>query len=77
VYSVEWTPEKIDFLLDNVKYYSFKNENKTNAEWPFDQKFHLKLNVAVGGSWGGTQGIDDSVYPQQMAVDYVRVYQLK
>ena len=77
IYAVEWNSEKIDFLLDNIVYHSFKNKNKTDAEWPFDQKFHLKLNVSVGGSWGGAQGIDDGVYPQQMVVDYVRVYQLK
>ncbi|WP_117880185.1 glycoside hydrolase family 16 protein [Aureibaculum luteum] len=75
IYAVEWTSKKIDFLLDNDVYHSFKNENKTDAEWPFDQKFHLKLNIAVGGGWGGTQGIDDSIFPQQMLVDYVRVYQ--
>ncbi len=77
IYAVEWTDEKIDFLLDNTVYHSFKNENKTEAEWPFDQKFHLKLNIAVGGSWGGAQGIDDAIFPQQMMVDYVRIYQLK
>ena len=75
IYSVKWTPQKIDFLLDNVVYHSFKNENKTAAEWPFDQKFHLKLNVAVGGSWGGAQGIDDNIFSQQMVVDYVKVFQ--
>ncbi len=77
VYGLEWTPEKIDFLVDGKVYNSIKNEHKTIAEWPFDQKFHLKLNVAVGGGWGGRKGIDDSIFPQQMLVDYVRVYQLK
>jgi beta-glucanase (GH16 family) len=77
LYSIEWTSEKIDFLLDGVVYNSIQNEYKTIAEWPFDQSFHLKLNVAVGGGWGGQKGIDDSIFPQQMVVDYVRVYQLK
>jgi hypothetical protein len=36
---------------------------------------HLLLNVAFGGNWGAAKGIDDSVLPQQMLVDYVRVYQ--
>ena len=44
-------------------------------KWPFDQSFFLKLNSAVGGSWGGQKGIDDSVFPQKFYVDYVRVYQ--
>lgn len=77
VYAVEWTPDKIDFLLDGKVYQQFLNERKTPNEWPFDQPFHLKLNVAVGGSWGGQKGIDDNIFPQQMSVDYVRVYQLK
>lgn len=77
VYAVEWTPEKIDFILDGTVYHQFENVGKTEAEWPFDQPFHLKLNLAVGGSWGGQQGIDESVFPQQMTVDYARVYQLQ
>lgn len=77
VFALEWTPEKIDFILDGVVYNHIENEHKTTAEWPFDQKFYLILNVAVGGMWGGRQGIDNSIFPQQMIVDYVRVYQLK
>ena len=77
VYAIEWTPEKIDFLVDDVVYNHIENEHKTIAEWPFDQKFHLILNVAVGGSWGGREGIDDTIFPQKMVVDYVRVFQIK
>ena len=76
LYSIEWTPEKIDFFLDGKLYFNVVNEHKTEQEWPFDQPFFLKLNVAVGGSWGGVKGIDDAVFPQQMVIDYVRVYQL-
>ena len=75
VYSIEWTSEKIDFLIDESIYFSFKNEGLTSKEWPFDQSFHLILNLAVGGNWGGLHGIDDSIWPQRMEVDYVRVYQ--
>lgn len=75
VFSLDWTPEKMDFILDGTVYNTFKNQNKTTAEWPFDQNFHLILNVAVGGMLGGQKGIDDSVFPQRMSVDYVRVYQ--
>ncbi len=77
VYSIEWTPEKIDFLLNGVVYLHTENEHKTTKEWPFDQNFCLKLNNAIGGMWGAQKGIDDTVFPQQMVVDYVRVYQLK
>ncbi|MGM5469559.1 family 16 glycosylhydrolase [Flavobacteriaceae bacterium LMO-SS05] len=74
VFAIEWTPEKIDFILDGVVYNHIKNEHKTTAEWPFDQKFYLILNVAVGGMWGGQQGIDNAIFPQQMHIDYVRVF---
>ncbi len=77
IYSIEWTPEKIDFLLDGVIYNHIENEHKTTDEWPFDQNFHLKLNIAIGGGWGGQKGIDNSIFPQKMVVDYIRVYQLK
>jgi beta-glucanase (GH16 family) len=77
VYSIEWTPEKIDFLLDNIVYLHIENEHKTTNEWPFDQNFCLKLNNAIGGMWGAQKGIDDNIFPQQMVIDYVRVFQLK
>lgn len=77
LFALEWTPEKIDFILDGVVYNHIENEHKTTAEWPFDQKFQLIINVAVGGMWGGQKGIDDSIFPQQMVVDYVRVFQQK
>ncbi len=44
--------------------------------WPYDQPFHLILNIAVGGMWGRSGGgIDDDIFPQKMEVDYVRVYE--
>ncbi len=77
VFSIEWTPEKIDFLLNGKVYFVFTNDHKSENEWPFDQPFYLKLNIALGGDWGGIHGMDDSVFPQKMTVDYVRVYQEK
>lgn len=74
-YAIDWTAEKMDFLLDNKVYLSVTNEHKTVAEWPFDKPYFLILNIAVGGNWGGKYGIDDSVFPQKMEVDWVRVYQ--
>jgi beta-glucanase (GH16 family) len=77
VFSIEWTPEYIKFLLDGKVYNYVENEHKTTNEWPFDQDFYLKLNLAVGGGLGGKYGIDNSVFPQKMEIDYVRVYQKK
>ena len=70
-----WTPEKIDFYIDNKLYNSFKNEHTDTDAWPFDQAFHLILNIAVGGNLGGKFGIDDSAFPAQMKIDWIKVYQ--
>jgi beta-glucanase (GH16 family) len=81
-YAVEWTPEEVRAYVNNQHFFTFKNERLTNSaagfkEWPFDKPFHLLLNIAVGGTWGGEKGVDESIWPQRMEVDYVRVYQTK
>lgn len=63
VYAIEWTPEEIRWFVDDSLYYRFPNERLTNPDadwrhWPFDQPFHLIMNIAVGGTWGGQQGVD-------------------
>ena len=42
----------------------------------FDERFHLILNIAIGGAWGGQKGVDPEIFPTQLVVDYVRVYEL-
>lgn len=75
VYAIDWRENKIDFFVDDKLYHSVaRSVEDTFKEWPFDQRFHLILNIAVGGFWGGMQGIDDAIWPQRMEVDYVRVY---
>lgn len=74
VYAVEWTTDTVNFLLDNVSVFTFLRTDNDYKKWPFDQNFHLLLNVAVGGDWGGAKGVDDAIFPQKMSVDYVRVY---
>ncbi len=76
LYAIEWTEDKIDFFIDDQMYFTFENERKTFSEYPFDKRFYLILNLAVGGNWGGREGIDDSIFPQQMEIDYVRVYDI-
>lgn len=75
-YAIKWTPDYIEFMVDGNTYNKFENNHTGPDAWPFDQEFHLILNVAVGGMWGGKHGIDDKIWPQQMEVDYVRVYAL-
>ena len=74
-YALEWSPERVDVYLDDILYFTYINEGSGWEVWPFDQPFHLILNIAVGGMWGRAGGgIDDSIFPQKMVVDYVRVY---
>lgn len=75
VYGVEWFEDNMVFFIDDQEVFSFKNSERGNAEWPFNQEFHLLLNLAVGGNWGGKYGIDESVFPATFKIDYVRVYQ--
>jgi len=76
VYAIEWTADAMHFFVDDNNYYSVQRKKAEDYQgWPFDQKFHLLMNIAVGGNWGGKEGIDDTIWPQQMLVDYVRVYQ--
>lgn len=77
VYGIEWDENKIQFFVDNKPYFQFINDQNGFASWPFDQHFHLVLNQAVGGNWGGSRGVDESIWPRKMLVDYVRVYQRK
>lgn len=74
IYSAEWTASEIVFKIDGTAYFTFRNSGGI-AYWPFDQRFHLLFNIAIGGNWGGQKGIDDTAFPQRMEVDYVRVYQ--
>jgi beta-glucanase (GH16 family) len=73
-YAVEWYEDSIRFLVDDVEYFQFDKESEDYKVWPFKEKFHLLLNVSVGGSWGSVQGVDNNIFPQTMEVDYVRVY---
>lgn len=73
-YTMEWTKDEIKMYVDDKHYFTSYNEGLGWQYWPFFKDFHIILNIAVGGSWGGAQGIDNSIFPQRMEVDYVRVY---
>lgn len=76
VFAVEWTKEKIDFFVDQQKYFTYtKEEGAGQDAWPFDQPHYLILNLAIGGAWGGQKGIDDSIFPARYEIDYVRVFE--
>ncbi len=75
-YRLDWTPYALRGYYDDALVFTFVNDGKGFADWPFDKPFHLLLNLAVGGDWGGQQGVDDSIFPVSMVVDYVRVYKM-
>ena len=67
-------------MINEKLFFTFKNKHLTNPsadhrQWPFDKPFHVLLNIAVGGTWGGAHGVDETIWPQRMEIDYVRVYQ--
>ncbi|OON96569.1 MAG: glycoside hydrolase [Epulopiscium sp. Nele67-Bin005] len=78
IYAVDWQPNKVSVSVDGNVYFEYCPtdyvQNPTFAEWPFDKKMHLIINIAVGGGWGGLKGVDDGIFPQKMYIDYVRVY---
>ena len=75
-YRCDWTPYAIRGFVDDVLYFEFINGNNGFTEWPFNKKFHMILNVAVGGNWGGAQGVDNTIFPARMDIDYVKVFKM-
>ena len=79
IWSIEWTPTtsttagKIKFFLDGVQYWTFNSLSVTSADYPFTTPIYVILNLAVGGTMGGA--VDNTIFPKQMLVDYVRYYQ--
>jgi beta-glucanase (GH16 family) len=72
IYSMNWSPNQISFLLDGVIYYTYNPSVKNASTWPFDKEQYLLLNIALGG-FSGT--IPSNFVQTSMLVDYVRVYQ--
>jgi beta-glucanase (GH16 family) len=73
-YSVEWTPTEIKGFVDGKEYYLY-DKTANEREWPFSKPQNIILNLAMGGGWGGAQGMNDTVASQELIIDYVRVYE--
>ncbi len=90
-YAIEWQEGEIRWFVDDI-HFATQRETGWYSQYmndegilingvgsaPFDQKFHLLLNFAVGGAWAESvndKGIDESVFPQSLEIDYVRVYE--
>ena len=75
-YRVDWTPFSIKGFIDGEQYFEYVNANNGYTSWPYDKKFFLILNIAVGGDWGGVQGVDNTVFPATLMIDYVKYYKI-
>ncbi len=75
VYSVEWDAEQIRWYLDGNLYHQ-ASPNVVPGKWVFNHGFFIILNLAIGGDWPGKPD-ESTQFPQQMLVDYVRVYSRK
>lgn len=73
-FAIEWDFEGIRWFYDGELYFDLGRDAVGDREWVFDQPFFIILNLALGGTLGGTIGIDTE-FPQNLYVDYVRVYQ--
>lgn len=74
VFAVDWSKDKMEFYVDDQLVFTFSPEVKDENTWPFNQPFFIIVNMAVGGNFGGPE-VDNSIFPQQFIIDYIRVYQ--
>jgi beta-glucanase (GH16 family) len=72
VFGIEWEPKYVNFYVDNVLYNQITPADVT-GEWVFNKPFYILVNLAVGGNFVGSPN-SETVFPQTMLVDYIRVY---
>ncbi|MFK7773091.1 MAG: family 16 glycosylhydrolase [Saprospiraceae bacterium] len=73
-YAIDWGPESMIATVDGIEYFTYTDDKKPLA-WPFGKHQNIILNLAMGGGWGGAEGMDESMTSQQFILDYVRVYE--
>ncbi len=79
-YGILWTDKYIKFYIDdpdNIIYTLNRPSSPTEENWPFDKSFYLLVDMVIGGKYGGVEGVDDSLFPTSMEIDYIRVYHTK
>lgn len=74
-YSVLWTPTSVTFAVNDMPYFNYvRKDGADYTTWPFDQPFYLIANLAIGGSWGGMKGIDNSALPTSLDIESIYYY---
>lgn len=76
VFSIEWMEDEINWYVNDTLFHTVTPEILSPHNYPFNETFHLILNLAVGGNWPGNPN-SSTRFPQTLEVDYIRVYQLK
>lgn len=77
-YQLDWRPDAITIGFDGKAFMRIANDRPGGkGAWPFTVPFRMILNLAIGGDWAGSKGIDDAALPQRLEVDYVRVWQAR
>lgn len=71
-YAVEWFKDRMEFYYDGTKILTFADAGKGFGSWPYSNPQYVILNLALGGGYGGP--IDNSIFPTQFVIEYVRVY---
>lgn len=76
-YGLIWTPEKMIFYVDEPEkvVHEYAPTPKNIKNWPYTNPAYLIINTAIGGTWGGLHGVDNTIFPQKMEIDHVKVYQ--
>ena len=74
-YVFDWQPGSIELKMDGATVYSLKKTEDSFDAWPFDDSYYLILNLAVGGDWGGSKGVDPAIFPSRLLIKSVRIYQ--
>ena len=76
VFSIEWEQNEIKWFVDGEHFFTVTPSDLSPHQYPFNARFHMLINLAVGGNWPGSPD-DTTEFPQKLIVDYVRVYQFK
>jgi beta-glucanase (GH16 family) len=77
IFAVEWYKDRLDFFMDDKLFYSCVSKGEGVGEWPFFTPHYLIVNQALWVNFPeGEPGIDDSIFPQEFIVDYIRVYEI-
>lgn len=74
-FGLDWRADSITFYMDGKEAYRVTKDSDTFNSWPFRDPFYIILNLAIGGNWGGSKGVDPKIFPSRYVVKYVKVWQ--